>query len=452
MLVLAFVAFLLAALGHEASAQNALERLITPGDVIKGHAKIEKDCTTCHKPFSGAAQDGLCLDCHKKIAADRTNQEGFHWRSLPARTQACSHCHSDHKGREFDSVQLDKAAFDHTQTDFALDGAHKHVTCGACHEPNKLYRDAPSGCFACHKKDDRHAGALGEKCETCHDAKAWSATKPFDHDRTHFKLTGGHTRIACRACHAGERWKNFPSTCNDCHRQQDKHKGTYGVKCETCHSSQSWATIGFDHDRDSKFPLLAKHISTPCAACHKKDPKLEKLATTCISCHEKDDVHKTRLGKECQQCHNESGWKLGVLFDHDKDSKFPLFGKHASIKCNECHKAKSWHEVARTCNGCHAKKDVHEGRLGPRCEACHGAKDWKTWHYDHAVRARYPLTGKHATTACKACHVQTHVDKVVAPRDCNACHAKDDKHHGAFGTACGRCHTAAAFRPARVGP
>lgn len=436
---------------HEVAAQNAVERLVTPGDVIKGHEKIEKDCTSCHKPFSGAAQDGLCLDCHKKVAADRTEKKGYHWLSTEARTQTCSHCHSDHKGRDFDSVQLDKATFDHAKTDFPLSGSHVTLKCESCHEQGKLFRDAPTACISCHKKKDRHAGALGEKCDSCHEAQSWAKIKPFDHSRLNFKLTGGHSNVACTSCHAGERWKDFPSTCLDCHRQQDKHKGTYGSKCDSCHSTQTWAKVGFDHDKDTKFPLLAKHISTPCGACHKKDPKLEKLGMACLSCHQKDDVHKGRLGKQCQSCHNESGWKLGVLFNHDKDSKFPLFGKHASIKCNECHQKKDWGDVARSCIGCHSKKDVHEGRLGAKCEVCHGAKDWKTWSYDHARRARYPLTGKHASAKCQDCHVKPHVEKVVTARDCNSCHIKDDKHHGAFGLDCGRCHTTSAFKPARVG-
>lgn len=441
----------LTGLVHAARAENALERLVSPGDVIKGHAKTEKDCNSCHKPFSPSAQDGLCLDCHKKIAADRDAKEGFHWLSLEARTQRCSHCHSDHKGRDFDSIQLDKTAFDHSKTDYPLSGAHITVACDSCHKPDKLYRDAPSACVSCHKSEDRHAGALGDKCETCHEASAWTKVKPFDHDRTKFKLTGAHNKTACASCHAGEHWKGVSGVCVDCHRAQDTHHGTYGAKCEACHSTKTWSTIGFDHDKDTKFPLLAKHISTPCNKCHTKDPKLEKLGTTCIACHKKEDVHKGRLGKECQTCHNESGWKIGVLFDHDKDSKFPLFGKHATAKCDTCHQKKDYGDVPRTCVGCHAKKDVHEGRLGPKCEACHGAKDWKTWSYDHGVRARYPLTGKHAKTACKDCHVEKHVEKVVTPRDCDSCHAKDDKHHGAFGKDCGKCHTASAFKPARIG-
>ncbi|MEQ1669263.1 MAG: cytochrome c3 family protein [Hyphomicrobium sp.] len=445
--ILALLTFL-----QSATAQNVLERLVTPGDVVEGHVKIEKNCTDCHKPFSKAAQDELCLDCHKKVAADIQKKEGFHWLSKDARTHGCAHCHTDHKGRKFDIIKLDKPTFNHAETDYPLIGAHISVVCEGCHFPGKLYRDAPLLCIDCHKAADPHKSALGEQCATCHDEKNWRITKPFDHDKTKYKLTGGHVTARCTACHSGERWKGVTQKCVDCHSQQDKHRSTYGLGCDKCHKTSSWKVINFDHDKDTKFPLLAKHQSTPCEKCHKQDPKIEKLATTCMPCHEKDDVHKGNLGKECQKCHNESGWKIGALFDHDKDTKFPLLDKHFTTPCGDCHKTKDYREAPKTCVGCHAKKDVHIGRLGPKCEDCHNAKLWKDWRYDHGKRARYPLTGKHAKIECYACHKTKHVEKVVTDRDCASCHRKDDTHKGAFGKDCGRCHTTTNFTSAFIRP
>ncbi|MEQ1719164.1 MAG: cytochrome c3 family protein [Hyphomicrobium sp.] len=451
-LKIAAAALLLACIGFAnfASAQNVIERLVSPGDVITGHAKIEKDCTTCHKPFSRAAQDSLCLDCHKKIAEDLQAKAGYHYLTLEARNQGCAHCHDDHKGRDFDAVQLDKQIFNHAETDYPLAGAHVSAKCESCHLTGKKYRDAPSRCIDCHKAADPHKSALGEKCETCHDVHAWRKLKPFDHDQTKYKLTGGHALASCLSCHSGERWKGLTQVCNDCHRQQDKHRTTYGTACEKCHKTSTWSAVAFDHDKDTKFPLLAKHITTACNACHTQDPKIEKLSKACTPCHTKDDVHKGALGKECQKCHNESGWKLGVLFDHDKDTKFPLLDKHATTKCGECHTTKSYRDAPKTCIGCHAKKDVHAGRLGPKCEDCHNAKNWKEWRYDHAKAARYPLTGQHAKTSCHDCHKQKHLTKVVTPRECLGCHQADDTHKGAFGKECGRCHSTAAFTPAFI--
>lgn len=447
-LLLAVLAVLAAT--RMATAQNVLERLVSPGEVITGHAKTEKECTSCHKPFSKAAQDELCLDCHKKIATDIARKEGYHWLSKDARSRSCAHCHMDHKGRDFDSIQLDKQLFNHGETDYPLDGAHSTVACSQCHKPKELYRDAPSRCNECHRADDPHRTSLGDKCENCHKVDGWTTLKPFDHDTAKFKLTGGHKDASCRSCHTGERWKGVTHVCNDCHRQQDVHRGTYGLACDKCHKTSTWKAAEFGHDKDTKFPLLAKHASTPCQKCHHEDPKVEKLSVACMPCHEKDDVHKGNLGKECQKCHNESGWKLGAIFNHDKDTKFPLFDKHATTPCGDCHKSKDYREAPKTCVGCHEKKDVHKGRLGPKCEDCHNAKSWKDWHYDHAARARYPLSGRHAKIECYACHAKAHVDRVVTPRDCLSCHRKDDVHKGAFGNRCGDCHTTVKFLPAFI--
>ena len=54
--------------GADLRAQS-LEGVLMPGQVVKGHAKWESDCRKCHVPFDKAAQQRLCADCHKKIAA-----------------------------------------------------------------------------------------------------------------------------------------------------------------------------------------------------------------------------------------------------------------------------------------------------------------------------------------------------------------------------------------------
>ena len=121
------------ALTSAAQSQNLFERLVMPGPVVDGHAKLEKECGKCHEPFSRKSQTRLCLDCHKEIAADRTTSKGFHGRQPDAAKQECNHCHTDHKGRDADIVQLDRETFNHALTNFELRDAHKAVPCSGCH-------------------------------------------------------------------------------------------------------------------------------------------------------------------------------------------------------------------------------------------------------------------------------------------------------------------------------
>ena len=172
---LAIMSATLLALSGLAHAQN-LETALMPGQVIRGHAKVEEECKRCHVPFEKNAQDRLCVDCHKDISVDLQQKRGLHGKQQRA---ACRTCHTDHKGRAADILKFDKASFKHDSlTEYRLDGAHKTVKCEGCHTTNKKYREAPKLCDGCHRKDDVHKGSLGPKCEACHVASATSGSSP----------------------------------------------------------------------------------------------------------------------------------------------------------------------------------------------------------------------------------------------------------------------------------
>ena len=247
----------------------------------------------------------------------------------------------------------------------------------------------------------------------------------------------------------GERYKNLSVACNDCHKAQDIHQGRNGTKCETCHTTKGWQGSVFDHDTQTKFPLLGKHQPLACEKCHKEDPRRVKVATTCVSCHLKDDVHKARLGKDCIACHGEGSWKTDTKFDHAM-SRFPLEGKHAKAKCEDCHKTKFYKDAPIACSSCHSDAKTHDGRLGSSCGSCHNVTDWKHVRFDHNTQTKFKLTGRHVTTACYSCHTQRHADKVKTASDCYSCHKSQDQHHGAFGHNCGKCHTTATFGTAYI--
>jgi hypothetical protein len=490
---------------------QTIESVLRPGDVIRGHAKWEAECDACHVKFDRAAQDRLCMDCHKEIGQDVRARTGFHGRLKP---QACRACHTDHKGRDAQIAPLDKKAFDHAQTDYALRGAHQNVECDKCHVAPKKFREAPSDCLACHRKDDVHKGALGAKCADCHTENRWKETR-FDHDKTRFPLTGKHVDIKCTDCHKNDKYKETPRSCLGCHRKDDDsakgHKGQFGEKCDSCHDTKAWKPSTFNHDTDTKYALRGKHRTTRCAACHTGHLFRDKLGSACIDCHQKDDTHKGSLGRDCGACHTERDWKESPKFDHDK-TRFPLLGKHREATCKDCHKSANYKEAPSDCLGCHRKDDKHAGNLGAKCadchnerawkpapkfehdktrfqlrnahaapkvkcsachadltkfrdtrleciachkkddkhdgtqgekcDQCHGDKDWKTTRFDHRL-TRFPLLGRHVAVKCDACHkTQRYKD---APSDCYSCHQADDKHKLRFGTACEACHNARAW-------
>ena len=193
------------------------------------HAEGKLKCNACHKDLRSYRLTPLdCYACHKKDDKHE-GQQG----------KACEQCHSD--------ASWKVGSFDHARTRYPLTGRHLMVTCKSCHITAR-YRDASRDCFGCHKKDDKHKLKFGERCESCHNTRAWPLWD-YDHEkRANYKLDGAHRKAACEACHTREAPKGrdaapLASTCVSCHRREDVHDGQFGVRCEQCHVVTDWKQI-----------------------------------------------------------------------------------------------------------------------------------------------------------------------------------------------------------------
>jgi hypothetical protein len=353
----------------------------------------------------------------------------------------CNSCHIDQRWLEI--------RFDHRKTHFALTGAHREATCAGCHPGDQFFK-TPTGCYACHRLDDVHQGGNGRNCKKCHSTRNWK-TLSFDHDKdTDFPLQGRHSRLNCQACHKQDPYKvEIESTCISCHRNDDEHHGRYGTKCESCHNAQRWQQTHFDHDRKTDFPLKGKHAQASCTACHKGNIFKENLKTGCYACHRIDDAHNGQEGKQCERCHEETGWRKQVRFDHDL-TRFPLIGLHAIVPCEECHLSSTYKAASIDCVDCHKKDDAHDQRLGLNCARCHNPNGWKIWRFDHNTQTQFKLDGSHKGLHCDRCHREPVTRISGTPRTCINCHRGDDPHRGQFGPRCGRCHTTESFRDSKL--
>ncbi len=316
--------------------------------------------------------------------------------------------------------------------------------CLKCHERGE--RLANDLCFSCHGEIATRAKAgrgyhgqaavRGQSCASCHhehrgrdfDLIKWTPSRTeFDHAQTGFPLGRGHAAVKCEACHE-PRFIDDPKVL--ALRREQKRADTY---------------LG---------------VSRRCATCH-------------------FDEHRGQEGDRCESCHHDTAWKPATRFSHDKESKFPLKGKHASVACGKCHgkdvdektpagafpspKSREFMRLRgiahAACTDCH--RDVHRGVFGARCDRCHQESSWH--HLDKSVgdlrfhdKTRYPLRGAHADVACKSCH-ETRPGKALVYRGlqfatCSACHT--DAHVGQLGKidpggpgACERCHDVNGFVP-----
>ncbi len=423
--------------------------VLSPGPVAKQHAKIESDCGNCHKRFDKAAQPERCKSCHKEIAQDERGKRGLHGQHLEI--TACKECHQEHKGRNVSLYKIDTSTFNHAkETRYELKGGHlsEEVRCKKCHVPRKKFREVSRTCNGCHAKQDKHKGMLGKLCQSCHEEKNWK-TLYFDHGKTRFKVLGKHVGVKCSACHNVSTLKNTPRECNQCHKNDDKHKGKYGPLCVTCHTDRDWKEILFDHGKATKYPLLGKHHEAKCESCHKGAlyKSKAKLKTDCYSCHKSDDKHKGQQGKKCESCHTPHAWEKSK-FDH-RMSRFALTGLHTLVPCKKCHVTVAFKDAKSDCWSCHEKEDVHMRRLGIDCETCHNTRNWRDWDFDHNETS-FKLQHGHAGLQCIDCHF-TQVAKIGQSAGCGTCHSNVDTHNGAYGDKCGQCHSDVAWRNIKVG-
>ena len=167
----------------------------------------------------------------------------------------------------------------------------------------------------------------------------------------------------------------------------------------------------------TNFPLMGKHRSLECSACH-LDGVIEGTPLTCEACHwarTQDDPYRLHLGTHCQDCHTPQAWKKLVTFSwsHEKTSGFRLEGAHRAVDCTRCH---------------------DDGRFGlaeARCESCHAQDYLAAREPDHAA-AKFPMT-------CDACHLPSHrswaqavfshpfpIDSRPHRLPCSDCHHSDN--------------------------
>jgi Cytochrome c7 and related cytochrome c len=235
-----------------------------------------------------------------------------------------------------------------------------------------------------------------------------------------------------------------------------------GVECSACHTTEGWRSVreplGFDHDRQTRFPLTGRHADASCGGCHLKlrfdQPKL--TSRECATCHL--DVHQGRLSADCASCHNTQSFREAASIEQHARTRFPLTGAHIQISCESCHRddrGGAWTALDTECWSCHrenfaaAKTPDHEGAGMPHdCTMCHATAAWQTATFEHASVARgFTLDGRHATMECAGCHGGPGGSLKWTPsgvNDCVACHRGDYDHEHAgsgFPLECVSCHT-----------
>jgi len=311
------------------------------------------DCFECHSQGLEASSifrdlKGIletdCMSCHDDVHEGKFGLD-------------CARCHNTISFMDL-NADID---FDHSLTDYNLEGLHANVECKSCHKSSFTDPIDFSYCRNCH--EDYHNGQFVQSdgqiqdCGECHSVYedfTFTSYGLDDHAQSAFPLEGAHVATPCFACHldeASEEWnfRHIGQHCVDCH--EDIHEGYISDEyypdrdCLHCHNSDSWATVSFDHDL-TDWPLEDKHADLDCSSCHIEEKgelfiqRFNNLNTECYSCHE--NVHGDQFEEDgvtdCKRCHSTAGWEP-ENFDHSI-TRFPLEGKHAELECQACHKTR----------------------------------------------------------------------------------------------------------------
>jgi len=422
---------------------------------LKG-AHDDIKCVDCHKGgkiFKMETRPSSCVQCHKDVHKNTYTQEN----------RSCDKCHFEDKSSWKDY------RFDHSKTKFPLTFAHARASCKSCHQQGDT-KPMSLDCIGCHKKEDIHIvngvdrfAAVG--CNKCHQTQSWKAAVVFNHNQeTKMKLEGKHASVGCTDCHrvkpkndiktaedAFEKFKD--STCIGCHSHEKAHDKAFNQNPELCVKCHVPGTdnlrIPPHYMLSANFSQAGAHNAVACEKCHDEGLKKLKVGADCIGCHE--DKHNGTLGKgpDCAKCHTEGFAFQQVNFNHNKDTKYPLEGRHAAVTCTKCHQntPKTYQVKDQTCFACHGGQDVHQGKLGNECQKCHTPAGGAL-KFEHNTMTKFELREAHARADCVGCHAspqKTKEGKVVVDwqfratgKDCRDCHG--DRHGISLSASCVRCH------------
>jgi hypothetical protein len=305
------------------------------------------DCLLCHKKmqqngletqkFKGLSY-GKCTSCHKDVHSNKFGQN-------------CTQCHSEVSFHQIKGINN----FNHTRTNYPLEGKHQAVACASCHKSGYTKEIRYNLCANCHTDYHKKQFAVQGRspdCAECHSLLGFDRTSYTleMHNESPFKLTGAHLATPCFTCHKkSNTWsfRQIGEKCVDCHK--DIHESALDKKyypqatCNSCHNSNRWNEITFKHSTTG-YILEGAHQRQSCRSCHFKTAgqgipvqRFSQLSTSCTECHKDphQDQFDTSTDKSCLKCHDYFDWSAG-LFDHNQ-SAFPLDGKHKDVACNKCH-------------------------------------------------------------------------------------------------------------------
>lgn len=230
----------------EVGQASTWQQMSSPGQLSGAHAFLENNCAACHTPVKGV-QGVNCITCHAGNAGLLQRQPtAFH-----ADIVTCTSCHIEHLGGRT-PTKMDHAAL-------------------------------------------ARYGLSQLKAQNASDPQSLRLRQHIDQNG---KLAGNNGISAFEAT----------LNCVTCHATKDRHRGSFGTACASCHSVAEWTIPEFRHPSPN---------SRQCVQCHQA-PRSHymmhfKMVSAKVARQPKAKV------SQCYTCHQTTVWNdiKGVgWYDH----------------------------------------------------------------------------------------------------------------------------------------
>lgn len=230
------------------------ESTVSPGNLSSAHSFLETDCLGCHTPISGVKRDN-CVACHANdVHIIQRQPTAFH-----ADVAECVSCHKEHKGKLASISEMNHEGL---------------VDTGFLMLPNNAVK-------------------FDEGSERLNLLKSM--------------LSNGR-KVDPMFVHQDVSPKEALLNCSQCHGNDDRHFGLFGVDCVQCHSTTQWSLPEFIHPSNR---------SMDCNQCHEAPPSHYMQHFKMISAKVAGEP-KAKV-EECFVCHQNTSWndiKRTGLYKH----------------------------------------------------------------------------------------------------------------------------------------
>jgi len=180
-----------------------------------------------------------------------------------------------------------------------------------------------------------------------------------------------HANLTCETCHKQPaKIVKPPMECFGCHAETIRTAVNSARRAVPVTARRRWLKeVRFDHDL-ARFPLLGKHHTATCDACHESKAFLDAKAAVQSTAIARTTCTRSASGASARPATTRC---LACLAIRSRSTDLVSLERQTPRRrLHACHREKvdGAIKLDSTCASCHRKDDVHDGEFGRDCKQC----------------------------------------------------------------------------------